>query len=103
MPGKLESVSIELVCPKSSNIIVGCIYKHPSLHVNNFANGIILSSLEKLNKENSKKLFFLGDFNIDFLQYETSKPVNNFADTLSSNCCPLSYCYQQGFPILLQL
>ena len=59
MPGKLESISIELVCPKSSNIIVGCIYKHPSLHVNNFTNGIILSLLEKLNKENSKKLFFL--------------------------------------------
>ena len=29
MPGKLESIFIEIVCPKSSNIIVGCSYKHP--------------------------------------------------------------------------
>ena len=93
MPGNLESISIEFVCPKSSNIIVGCIYNHPSLHVNNFTNDIILSLLEKLNKGKSKKIFLLGDFNIDLLQYETSKPVNNFVDTLSSNCCPLSYCY----------
>ena len=83
-PGKLESIFIELVCPKSSNIIVGCTYKHPSLQVNNFAN-IILSLLEKLNKENSKKNFLHGDFNIDLLQYETSEPCNNFVDTLSSN------------------
>ena len=41
--------------------------------------------LEKLNKENSKKVFLLGDFDIDLLQCETSELVNNFADTLSSN------------------
>ena len=85
MPGKLESIFIEIVCPKSSNIIVGSIYKHPSLQVNNFTDDIILSLLGKLNKENSKKNFLLGDFNINLLQYETSEPVNNFVDTLSSN------------------
>ena len=85
MPGKLESIFIEIVCTKSSNIIVGCIHKYPSLQVNNVTNGIILSLLEKLNKENSKKIFLFGDFNIDLLQYETSEPVNNFVDTLSSN------------------
>ena len=84
-PGKLESIFIEIVCPKSSNIIVGCIYKHPSLQVNRFTNDIILSLLGKLNKENSKKIFLLADSNIDLLQYETSEPVNNFVDTFSSN------------------
>ena len=39
--------------------------------------------LEKLNKENSKKIFLLGDFHIDLLQYKTSEPANNFVDTLS--------------------
>ena len=85
MPGKLESIFIEVVCPKSCNIIAGCIYKHPSLQVDNFTNDIILTLLEKLNKENSKKIFLHGDFNIDLLQYETFEPVNNFVDTLSSN------------------
>ena len=65
MPDKLESVFIEIVCSKSSNIIVGFIYKHPSPQMDNFANDIILPLLEKLNKENSKKEFLLGDFNID--------------------------------------
>ena len=32
MPGKLESAFIEIVCPKSSNIIVEHIYKHPHLY-----------------------------------------------------------------------
>ena len=65
--------------------MLGFIYKHPSLQVNNFTNDIILSLLEKLNKENSKKIFLLGDFNTDFLQYRTSEPVNNFVGTLLSN------------------
>ena len=86
MPGKFESILIEIVRPKSSNIIVRCIYKkHSSLQVNNFTNDIILPLLGNLNKESSKKNFFLGDFNIDLLQYETFEPVNNFVDTLSSN------------------
>ena len=32
MPGKLESAFIEIVCSKSSNIIVEDIYKHPHLY-----------------------------------------------------------------------
>ena len=84
MPGKLESIFIEIVCPKSSNIIVGRIYKHPSL-MDNITNDNILSLLGKLNTKNSKKIFLPGDFNIDLLQYKTSEPVNNFVDTLSSN------------------
>ena len=59
--GKLESIFIEIVCPKLSNMIVGCTYKHPSLQVNNFTNDIILSLLEKLNSEKSKKIFLPGD------------------------------------------
>ena len=31
MPGKLESIFFEIVCSKSSNVIIGCIYKYPSL------------------------------------------------------------------------
>ena len=86
MPGQFESILIEILRPKSSNIIVRCIYKkHLSLHVNNFTNDIILPLLGKLNKESSKKNIFLGDFNIDLLQYETFEPVNSFVDIFSSN------------------
>ena len=57
--GKLESVFIEIVCPKSSNIIVGCIYKNPSLQVNNFTKDIILSLLKSLIRKTQRKFFFL--------------------------------------------
>ena len=72
MPCKLASIFTELACPKSSIIIVGCIYKDPSLPTNKFTADNILSLLEKLNKDNSKKIFLLGDFIIDLLKYETS-------------------------------
>ena len=63
-------------------IIIGHIYKQPSLSINNnFTNDFILSLLEKLYKEKFKKIFFLVDFNIDFLRCERSEPVNNFVDT----------------------
>ena len=85
MPGKLESIFTEIVYLKSSNIIVGCIHKQPSLQMKNFTNDIILPLFRKLNKENSKKNFLLSNRTLDLLQYETSESVNNFVDTLSSN------------------
>ena len=97
IPGKLESVFIEITCSKSSNIIVGFIYKHPSPQMNNFANDIILPLLEKLHKENSKKEFLNGDFNIDLQKMKhLHLPI-----ILLTNChpvfYPLSYCNQQDF------
>ena len=38
-----------------------------------------------MQKESSKRIFFLGDFNIDLLKYEISDSINNFIDTLGSN------------------
>ena len=45
----------------------------------------IKTLLLKLQKESSKTIFLLGDFNIDLLKYELSDSINNFIDTLSSN------------------
>ena len=82
MPRKLETIFIGMVCPKSSNIIVWRVYNTTSRWI---IWEILLPLLEKLNKKNSNKIFLLGDFNIDVLQFKTFEPVNNFVDTLSSN------------------
>ena len=66
-------------------MIVGCIYKHPTLQINDFKSDFISPLLLKLQKESSKRIFLLGDFNIDLLKYELSDSINNFIDTLSSN------------------
>ena len=76
---------MEIICSKSSSVIVGCIYKHPALPINDFTNEFIFPLLLKLQKESSKTIFLLGDFNIDLLKYEISDSVNSFIDTLSSN------------------
>ena len=64
-------------------MIVGCIYKHPTLFINDFTNEFIFLLLLKFQKESSKRSFLLGDFNINLLKYEISDSVNNFIDTLS--------------------
>ena len=48
--------------PKKLNIIVGTIYKHPSMDLTDF-NSNYLNNLEKISKE-QKSVFLLGDFNI---------------------------------------
>ena len=84
-PDKLESVFIELICPNTSNLIIGFIYTHSILHIDDFNSNHISPLLHKLSKETSKQIFLLGDFNIDLLKYESSQIVNSFLDTLSSN------------------
>ena len=87
---------------KINNVIVGCIYKHSTLPINDFTNGFISSLLLKLQKESSKRIFLLGDFNIDLLKYEISDSVNNFIDTLSSNfLLPLIFYLQRFLKHLL--
>ena len=59
--------------------------KHPTLPINDFTNEFISPLLLKLQKESSKIIFLLSDFNIELLKYEISDSINNFIDTLSSN------------------
>ena len=49
-PGKIESTFIEIVCSKSTNVIVGCIYKHPTLRIIDFTNDFISPLLLKLQE-----------------------------------------------------
>ena len=42
--------------------------------------------LEKLSKENDKKVFIIGDFNIDFIKFDTPEHINKFINDLFSNC-----------------
>ena len=55
---KIESTFLEIICSKSTNVIVGCIYKQPTLPINIFKNDFISHLLLKLQKESSKKNFF---------------------------------------------
>ena len=50
------------------------------LEFNNHLNQM----LEKVSKE-QKQIFLLGDFNINWLNYNAYQPTNEFLDSLASN------------------
>ena len=96
-PRKIESTFIEIICSKSTNVIVGCIYKHCTLPINDFTNDFISPLLLKLQKESSKTIFLPGDFNIDLLKYEFLDSVNNLLMLLVLTFYYLLYFYLRGF------
>ena len=81
---ELESTFIEIVNPKRSNIIVGCLYRHPSMILSEFNDDFLAPLLEKLSREN-KSIFLTGDFNVDLLKYNHDSSTTDFLDSFSSN------------------
>ena len=63
---QLESTFVEIISPKKSNIVIGCLYKHPNMDVLDFKNNYLHQIFEIVSKER-KQVFFLGDFNINLL------------------------------------
>ena len=79
----MEYTFIEIVNPKKSNIIVGVIYRHPSMDLTDFNCNYLSKLLENISKE-QKSIFLLGDFNVNLLNYEHNQ-TNEFLDSFSSN------------------
>ena len=69
---------------KKKNVIVGCIYHHPSLNPTEFVDIHIQELLQKMSKED-KTIVLLGDFNIDLLKYDTNKDSTAFLDLMYTN------------------
>ena len=55
LDGNLESTFVEIL-HNSNNILVGCIYKHPSLPINEFVNLFLKPLFEKIIKEKKKDI-----------------------------------------------
>ena len=72
----LITTCVEIISPKKSNIIVGVIYRHPSMDVTDFNQIYLNGLLDKISKE-EKNIFLLCDFNIDLLNYNEHRPTND--------------------------
>ena len=82
---ELEYTFIEILNPKKSIIIIiGCIYKHPSMDLNDFNTNYPSNLLDNVSKE-QKSVLLLGNFNVNLLNYNNLKPTNEFLDSLASN------------------
>ena len=80
----LESTFIEVVNQKQKNVLVGCIYKHPSMDIKEFNDDFMNQLFEKLNKED-KEIFLMGDFNIDLMTIDDDPNITNYFDIITSN------------------
>ena len=83
-PKELESTFIEITNPRKKNTLIGCIYKHPCMSVDEFNDIYLTPLLRKITFEN-KNIFLTGDFNINLLNTETDEPTSSFLNNLASN------------------
>ena len=84
--GNYESTFIEIILPNRKNLILGCVYRHPTstITVQQLNNDYIDPLLEKISVEN-KFCSLMGDFNIDFLKTDTNDNVNAFYNSAKSH------------------
>ena len=74
---------IKIIKKKGKNSIVGCIYKHPQLAIDEFYNQLLSHMLDKASVEN-KEVYQMDDFNINRLNYESSWKTSDFLKNLHS-------------------
>ena len=81
---ELECTFIEILNPKKSNIIVGIIYRHPSMDLTDFNCNYLNKLLENISKK-QKSAFLLGDVNVNLLNCNEHNQTNELLDSLVSN------------------
>ena len=80
--------------PPKIKIIVGTIYKHPSVDLPDFNSNYFNKRLEK--ESNKKKICFpFRCFNFNLLNYNVQNPTNKFLDSSAPNSF-LPYILQQS-------
>ena len=84
LKNELEYTYIVIVNPKKSNIIVGVIYRHPSMDLTDFNCNYINKLLENVSKEQNS-VFLPGDFNVNLFNYNEHNQANEFLDSLASD------------------
>ena len=67
-----------------SNIIIGCIYRHPTANVSEFTPELE-NLIKQLNQKNYQ-VYIMGDMNIDFLKYSDHAKTEEYLNMLYSNC-----------------
>ena len=82
---ELESSFVEIINKKTSNDIVGVIYRHPRMDTNVFIDNKINHITNILAKEKNKKIYISGDFNFDLIKYSNHADTANFFDKMTSN------------------
>ena len=78
---ELESQFIEVIQQGSKNLIVGVIYRHPSMNPNTFTNEYLKQLCDKLLLEDKTK-YIAGDFNFDLLKTSSHNDTFDFFELM---------------------
>ena len=85
----IQSLSTEISCTKSKNIILNTIYRPPNGDIKQCENRF--KDVFSKNGKNLKNIVLAGDFNINFLDFETNKNVQDFLNLMFRyNMIPLT-------------
>ena len=84
-PSHFEAKFVEIVLKDRKNLVVGCIYRHPSsdITLTDFAEKYLEPILHKVSKE-KKECVLMGDFNVDLLKSTGDNAASMFYNSLSS-------------------
>ena len=72
------------VNPKNEKVVIGCIYRHPSMELSKVNNNYLTNLLDTLSSEN-KTIVLLGDFNADLLKHDQNGNIADFLDLMYSS------------------
>ena len=82
-PSFFEAMFVEIIIPDRKNLIVGCIYRHPSESIRDFSDQYLEPILNKINKE-KKECALMGDFNVDLISSNGNSAACEFFNTMYS-------------------
>ena len=80
---EFEILWIEVQNDDQSNMLCGIVYRHLSGGVNIFQD-YMNNIIDKIHRKN-KYCIILGDFNLDFLYFESHPPMDEFMTSLSTS------------------
>ena len=82
----IQSLSIKILSTKSKNIILNAIYRPPKCDMKQCE-----TYFKDVFSKNDKNIVLAGDFNINFLDFETNKNVQDFLNLMFGyNMIPLT-------------
>ena len=86
IPGQFEAIFAEIILPDRKNLIVGCLYRHPTspVSVRDFTSEHMEPLLTKISKE-KKEIVLMGDFNVDLLKTSSNNSAGEFFNNLSTH------------------
>ena len=84
-PSDHESFFVEIIFPNRKNLIVGCVYRHPSskISVTDFSEKYIDPVLDKIGLE-KKDCIMMGDFNVNLLKVNSNDECSQFFNSMTT-------------------